>query len=110
MGGSLLVWLGSPNSAGRAPFGAVASEAALIVAMGALALAMPVLAFAARLRTVVLRAWVTVVSLPVAALGALAIGSLFSDPGGPFILLTMAWVLSVLVLLAVSRASTRRAR
>jgi hypothetical protein len=103
LGGTLLVWLTSPNAAGRAPFGPVASKAMLIAAMVALALAMVALAFATRLGKVVLRTCVMVVSLPVACAGALAIGSLFSDPGGPFLLLAAAWICSVLVVVAISR-------
>jgi hypothetical protein len=103
LGGALLVWLGSPNSAGRALFGPVVSKAVLVAAMIALAVAMLALVLAARLGKVVLRTCVLVGSLFVAGVGALAVGGLFSDPGGPVILLGMAWIFSVLVVVAISR-------
>ena len=109
MGGTLLAWFTGWDAARRAPFGPVMSKAVLIAAMVALALAMLAMALAARLGRVALRACVMVVSLPVAGVGVLAVGSLISDPGGPFILLTVAWIFNVLVVIAISRASVRRA-
>jgi hypothetical protein len=108
LAGTLLVWSTSPDASGRAPFGQVAAKAILIVAMAALALAMAALKVAARLGRTTLRICVIVGSLPVAGVGALAVGSLFSDPGGPVILLVVAWISGVLVVLAVSRASALR--
>lgn len=107
MGGTLLVWLSHQDAARRALFGSVASKALLIAAMVAHAVALLALPLAVRLDTVVRRTCVMVLSLAVAGVGALAIGALFIDPGGPVILLSVACIFSALVVVAVSRAHVR---
>jgi apolipoprotein N-acyltransferase len=105
MGGTLLVWLGSSVSAGRAPFGPAASIAVLIVAMVGLAAAMLALVLATRLARAVLRTCVVFVSLSLAGLGALVVGALLNDPDGLFFLLAGAWVFGVWSVVTAKRAN-----
>jgi hypothetical protein len=108
MGIALVLWLEIPDYAGRALFGAVVSKVVLIAAMAALAVSMLALVFAARLGMAVLRTCVMVASLAVAGVGALALGGLFSEPS-PVLPLALAGFLSVWVVVAILRASVRRA-
>lgn len=104
MGGTLLVWSTSPSAAESAAFGPDGSIAVVATAMVLLAIVMLIVVLAPRLGRKVLMATVAVVSLASACVGVIAITTLLTDPGLGF-LLVWGWVLTIPVILAITRAS-----
>jgi hypothetical protein len=106
LAGVLLVWLNHPESAARAAFGAVGSEAVLVSGMVMTAVATAVLVLGNRVRRTVVITTVASTSLALAGVGVLAIASLSTDPGLT-VLLTLGWIFAILLTLAITRAATR---
>jgi hypothetical protein len=104
LGGTLFIWSTSRSAAEPAVFGPGGAFAVVAIAVVLLAVAMTVILLAARLSRTVLLTTVVVVSLVGACVGVIAITTLLTEPGIG-ILLGFGWVLTIPVILAITRGS-----
>jgi hypothetical protein len=107
LGTTLLVLSGDSDTTTAAVFGHTGSVIAVVVAMALLAATMVLALLAPRLPRALLVSGVAVFSLAIAAVGAMAIALLMTEPGVGF-LLAFGWILTIPVALEVRRTSAPR--